>query len=692
MKLYLPVRQKASEIRPLPGFEEQLDQSCEACELWLPNPLQHLQTLVTTTKSLENHSILHPVERWSSGNKSGCTLCGFVVTTLQVLNRDHAFLHVDQICVVASPRRPDFPYQIKMVGLRSTISSPPADPQKLWEVELYSGQTTQNPLQHLPYRRSLASDSRSPKCLNLVRDWIRTCKTSHDNRDCHVLGDRDFPTRILDISLEDPKLVETTGQAGEFVALSHCWGRLTSSSSPPLTLTSNLQAHCTSGIPQNSLTATFRDAITVTRHLGYRYLWIDSLCIVQDDPADWERESGLMEAVYGNADLVIGATRAPDGLCGFLGPRLDYFEGETQLASSKTQSREASWTVSYRPALPHNRWVDNKEAFRPADEGPLESRAWAYQERILARRFVSFGQHEICWECTSILDCECFTTQGCPIDRGDPGLRTQVLPPRKYNLRRKLEQDIPDPLLRHAWRSNVVEPYSMRELTKPADRLVALSAIAFKWSEKLAEQYLAGIWKGDLRWYGLHWHCVKTRKGFVPDMPSWSWASVLGEVYHVRKRKLDRAHSPEIVEIDYVSPPENPCSRPRRASITFRGMVMEGVSIVRESNTKYSIKLPAGEVARFDVDGDLEPTDYLLKDGTITVSARRVQLSPAPVVDTGQFCVYSGLSCLLLASHVALVLGLSASEPRKYERLGLCVLTRGDIKSKCWKQQVITIV
>lgn len=107
------------------------------------------------------------------------------------------------------------------------------------------------------------------------------------------------------------KLVITGGQFGRYVALSHCWG-----AAHMLRTTSTTLGNRLAGIPFSSLPLTFKDAAPFTRCLGYRYPWIDLLCIVQDDPLDWEKESAAMYEVYGNAAVTISATSSKDSEAG----------------------------------------------------------------------------------------------------------------------------------------------------------------------------------------------------------------------------------------------------------------------------------------------------------------------------------------------------------------------------------------
>src|SRR5436305_14453620 len=135
--------------------------------------------------------------------------------------------------------------------------------------------------------RQISSRPDSDCNLQLIRQWQRECLTKH--RYCSIDGQAEasisrLPTRVVDVTYKDPRIVESQGESGLYVALSHCWGK----SKIPVTDTPNLLER-KKGIQFQSLPKTFQDAIVVTRRLGYQYLWIDSLCIVQDSHRDWER-------------------------------------------------------------------------------------------------------------------------------------------------------------------------------------------------------------------------------------------------------------------------------------------------------------------------------------------------------------------------------------------------------------------
>lgn len=123
----------------------------------------------------------------------------------------------------------------------------------------------------------------------------------------------DLPTRVLYIDSISPqldvKLVESKGMKGKYCALSHCWGPEHKRSL--CTTKGNLEEHHIS-VPSDKLPKTFKDALVITKGIGIDYLWIDYLCIVQDDHDEWERESANMGSLYEKATLMIAASAASD--------------------------------------------------------------------------------------------------------------------------------------------------------------------------------------------------------------------------------------------------------------------------------------------------------------------------------------------------------------------------------------------
>lgn len=138
------------------------------------------------------------------------------------------------------------------------------------------------------------------------------------------------------------KLIEPRGELGQYLALSHCLGNI---QPRPLMTTSDNISKMTTHIPFESLGKTFQDAMVVTKHMGYRYLWIDIFCIVQDSVVDWQHECGNMASIFANADLTMAASSATDSNAGFLQDRPVWHTSITewfQHLSPKYQNQDGS--------------------------------------------------------------------------------------------------------------------------------------------------------------------------------------------------------------------------------------------------------------------------------------------------------------------------------------------------------------
>lgn len=201
-----------------------------------------------------------------------------------------------------------------------------------------------------------------------------------------------MPTRLIEIGerVSEPiRLVDSTSiEPSRYVALSHCWGPL-KDNEKVCTLKDNIEQfrQC---IDVVKLPRTFRDTVTITHGLGIKYIWIDSLCIIQDDEEDWERESGRMERVFSDAYCTIGASSASSSLEGFL-------EDRTPRPCVQLQTGTIG-TLYVCEAI---------DDFRQHVElGELNRRGWVLQERALSRRSIYFTSTQVYWECGQGVQCE----------------------------------------------------------------------------------------------------------------------------------------------------------------------------------------------------------------------------------------------------------------------------------------------
>lgn len=205
-----------------------------------------------------------------------------------------------------------------------------------------------------------------------------------------------MPTRVVEVGTsgaDTPRLVESKSisPASRYVALSHCWG-VVPKSQMLRTTRGNIEA-LKDSIVFTQLPRNFQDAITVTRGLGVRYIWIDSLCIIQDDVGDWYNESARMEQVFSEAYCTIGAGSAESSIQGFLSrgaPR-----------PCVQLSIPDAGTLFVCP------WID--DFHRDVEMGPLNSRGWVLQERALSRRTIFYTSTQAYWECGMGVHCETLT-------------------------------------------------------------------------------------------------------------------------------------------------------------------------------------------------------------------------------------------------------------------------------------------
>ena len=157
--------------------------------------------------------------------------------------------------------------------------------------------------------RQPTQEALSTANLNLISRWMSTCREDHSLcREHHDMPP--LPTRVVDVGQvdgsTDPCLIISNGMKDAYITLSHCWGAPRDGQAQ-LKLTSLNITSMMRKIPLDSMPATFRDAVISTRTLGYRYLWIDSLCIIQDSSPDWESESANMDRIYRDAILTLAA-------------------------------------------------------------------------------------------------------------------------------------------------------------------------------------------------------------------------------------------------------------------------------------------------------------------------------------------------------------------------------------------------
>jgi hypothetical protein len=248
--------------------------------------------------------------------------------------------------------------------------------------------------------QAVCSHANSEACYELIKNWIQECTLGHSS--CAGTKESHLPTRVIDVgkSGDMPKLYITHREKARYIALSHCWG-----SFQIITTTKNILENRIGGIEWTDLSKTFQDTITITRKLGVRYLWIDSLCIIQDDSVDWQIESSKMGQIYRDSYLTVCATLSANGKGGCFSERRVQ-SGNLSERVDDTDGKYLSGVYVRRKFKGQHEIID-PFATLEVEAFPLHSRAWAFQERLLATRVVQYTREELRWECKSDTKCEC---------------------------------------------------------------------------------------------------------------------------------------------------------------------------------------------------------------------------------------------------------------------------------------------
>ncbi|ERF70188.1 hypothetical protein EPUS_00376 [Endocarpon pusillum Z07020] len=403
--------------------------------------------------------------------------------------------------------------------------------------------------------------------LDLGLSWVRECIEKHP--DCKHEDESLLPSRVIDVGSycgdETLRLRQCSGQKAPYVTLSHCWGP-----SNPARTTSACYNNYLKSIPLAGLPRTYRDAVAVTRFLGIRYLWIDSLCIIQDSTGDWEKECVKMSKTYENSTVTIAGPDAPHCHAGFLDrqpkPAFPEFTFDYQSPTSKGTGSIDMFYRGYKRG-------ETKLGPRPESNSVLSSRAWALQERLLSRRVLYFGSQLMYWECLTNVRYENlhFPFIDNFWSRGEV---------EKVSFKRRQSKAL---WLRYWY--NIVTTYSGTNLTFSNDKLPALSGVASKIHNLLGYHYFAGLWKEDFP-RGLAWYCSSYRRAHLSPAepieflaPSWSWASQDGEVTQAASSTTSPFGSADLsildVNVDLKGP--DPFGQIHSAQLKVYGKVRTGI-------------------------------------------------------------------------------------------------------------------
>lgn len=451
-------------------------------------------------------------------------------------------------------------------------------------------------------RRPLEQDPLSNKSTDKIKEWLSNCHSLHEDCRSKRTTNR-LPTRLISVGGkfdgDEPYLTtpstDPDGDRIQYVALSHCWGR----GAPPLKTESCSLSERTRSIPLDILPATYRDAVLLTRSLGLKYIWIDSLCIIQDDKDDWERESATMFHVYQNAYVTLCAL--VDSCYQGLFQERNAPGIEIKLRSSTDSTVHGAYFLrknwAARGPLSYGTDAEREPPWYDMLISKWNTRGWTFQEAEFSTRKL------IC--CKRLIYYDCATTF-CSED--------EFWQQESYSgdtIGALSEADIDG--CYQTWYQKLAL-YSNRSFTFYDDRLPAVSSLAAVIAARTGDEYIAGLWRHDLH-NGLLWHrgypipAPRSLRKLLDDLddaqhfvaPSWSWACRQDPVEWDWLPKLRDTWECQIFEADAEVDGLNPYGRIKAAhlkvfgklckvhELTLSELVQAGYWMAKTSNQFFAI-------------------------------------------------------------------------------------------------------
>jgi hypothetical protein len=378
----------------------------------------------------------------------------------------------------------------------------------------------------------------SSESIGHIRRWIDRCNRKHDG--CGTIRRRlhqKNPSRLIRVNGSNTDnitiCVPDHDDPVDYAALSYCWGGDQQSK----TTSENLERRLR-GFSLEELPSTMKDAVSITIGLGLQYIWVDAICIVQDDMDEKNREIEVMHQIYSGAYVTIAAARAEKATDGFLQSR--------QIAEIYGVVCQVKYRLSPAASAKSRRCFLSANCLWGTNDDPIDKRGWTFQERYQSFRTLDFGSKQTIWRCP-----RGYKVDGCgPLDSGPTSENrftgTIADSPNEDNWNVLLSQG------ELGWAGDLnsflgkwqllVQDYSERKLSERTDRLPAFAAMAKAFGFFLGlkpDQYLAGIWEFDICMQ-LKWRKGRDVSGIPrPDKdfkPTWSWAPFNGPVYFSHPR------------------------------------------------------------------------------------------------------------------------------------------------------------
>jgi hypothetical protein len=657
----------------------------------------------SVTQHISSRSLILSMEKLLDGQYSGCEICQLLLQSYTGLSKRYEGL---ELSIVLRPGHPVIlTPKLKGAPNPTTSESPP----EFEELEIYRTGSINGKLSALPIFADISPVPGSDTLLSFISFNLQKCIQEHP-----TCGEEfaELPTRLVYVppAWYNMRIVTTVPSSkGKYVALSHCWGPNTVSR---LKLTTANISELSSKIDPACLSPLYKDSILLAQKMGVEYIWIDSLCIVQNDAADWDREAAKMADVYQNAYFTIYTSSCAGPNDSFLAPRTSFWRCGSEAISSTAwpnapikarRSPRVGRHTNIDPSMYRERKTD------PSRLDPLERRAWAFQEFYLASRLVVFSSEEVQFLCMQNEICECRPTDTAVISPRRDLATDDLSRPKGWSFQGK------KPLA--LW-EDLVARYTARQLTFGKDKLPALSGLARRMQGRLQSDYIAGMWKNNLI-ANMCWEVDREfRTQAAPSeyrAPSFSWVSVDTQIAYPYRWRHTRGQA-EVLEIKSILKGQNQFGEVSSCSIVLKGFAAPAYLSTpstplgpfdptnpswlhwnADRNAEFCRLRFHGsnEACNGRLDTFLEESTVTDTDGSMQRTVRRSSTQQCEIKNAPVLClrVWLAEDRKFNFQHFCLILGRSKTSGA-YERLGLARLfnPEGEVFAKTWTGTITTLV
>jgi hypothetical protein len=665
----MPLSKPKKNLNPNQGFRSK----CKECNNL--DPKHHRQSVYDDTPQIRKRGVtpkndihlslsIDTLKLSRLDSKKGCRYCKLISNALDAF--------VPQWTKVRPPVTIDLAWG-KPIRLNVAIAPKPKS------IELY-GKSSKLPWPSLGTALQIPESSESDETYDFAMRCIEECTHNPNHNLCSSKSRKYLPTRLLKTSepgkpvkLQQRSLLSSLFSPARYIALSHCWGK----DLPITTTKTTLKERC-KGIPWDDLPPLFQDCMKIAHRLGVNYVWIDALCILQDDRQDWEHESSKMATIYADALVTVAAVQPLDSSERCLGLRPQ----PVKLSYKNTKGEE--FFIRAREIFEHH---PNFSAKKPAEiDGPLVSRAWALQEHVLCSRVLHYTKTEVIFECRNMYACEC-----------SPRFRqTCVTTPALLSANPAVE----DGDKQYATWHHLAAAFSLRKLTRASDKLPAISGMALKMQEIVGSDYLAGVWENNLVEEILWSSAPYLQNPMLADRldnyraPSWSWASVDTQIRYETNHHTDLAYVRTLAQVldsqIQLHNQDYPLGEVTSGFLILQGPVMHGTLFgpAEKPEFFYKLKIPGSPAI------DVYPDSLLVPDETLSHKQLAEEVVRRAKPREAYHSFKSRVVCIGVKDDArdGIVTGLvlSAVDYPRYQRVGLFSCGR-DIFRDAQKQDITII-